>query len=546
MKAFDRTSSGQSQAEGITANVTLGELPGALAKDVGQTVIVPRSVLLPTVQCSHSYLPSLPQPGSGDDQLPRSQFNPPGVQLLHDIKHAVGDAGWMDVTDAQRHFDDPRGRFEGRGCLIVLPNSTEQVAAIVRLCNGAKAGIVPYSGGTGVVAGQLSIDSDNAIILSLERMNKVRDISLDDSVIVAEAGCILENIHSAALEQGMMFPLSMASKGSCCIGGNLATNAGGIQVLRYGNARDLCLGIEAVLPCGTILSELSPLHKNNTGYDLRHLLIGSEGTLGIITAASLILKPVDPETATALLAIKSPAHALMVYKAIKQHLGDAVSALELMSGLGLDLVTSKFATLRNPFEHSCDWALLLEATGPLGVGERLETALTDCFETDLVLDAVVARSQSQRDNLWALRENTPEANRMAGAFCNSDTSVPISKVDVFIADTIKVISDIHPAVRINSYGHIGDGNIHHNVIPPAGVTKVEFLTSNPGIIDAVRMAINETSHRHGGSISAEHGIGRLKTRDLETFVDKARYDAIRRIKVALDPNNIMNPGVLIN
>ncbi len=486
------------------------------------------------------------QPHPGDNHLSRSQFNPPGAQLLSDIKDVVGEAGWMDVADGQRYLDDPRGRFEGRGCLIVLPGSTEQVAAIVRLCNAAKVGIVPYSGGTGVVAGQLSIDSDNAIIMSLERMNKVREISVDDSVLVAEAGCILETIHSTAQEQGMMFPLSMASKGSCCIGGNLATNAGGIQVLRYGNARDLCLGIEAVLPCGTILSELSPLRKNNTGYDLRHLLIGSEGTLGIITAASLILKPVDPETATAFLAIKSPAHALMLYKEIKGHLGDAVSALELMSGLGLELVTSKFPTLRNPFEHSCDWALLLEATGPLGIGERLETALTDCFENNLVLDAVVAQSQSQRDSLWALRENTPEANRLAGAFCNSDTSVPISKVDAFITDTITAISDIHPDVRINSYGHIGDGNIHHNVIPPSGVAKAEFVTSNPGIIDAVRMAINDTSHRHGGSISAEHGIGRLKTCDLESFADKARYDAIRRIKSALDPNNIMNPGVLIN
>lgn len=478
--------------------------------------------------------------------MPRSLFNSPDVQTTDNIKLIVGDAGWRDVRDEQRYLDDPRGRFKGRGCLIVLPNSTEQVAAIVRLCNAAGVGIVPYSGGTGVVAGQLSIDSDNVIIMSLERMNKVRELSLDDGVIVAEAGCILENVHSAAQEQSMMFPLSMASKGSCCIGGNLATNAGGIQVLRYGNARDLCLGIEAVLPCGTILSELSPLRKNNTGYDLRHLLIGSEGTLGIITAASLVLKPVDPETATALLAINSPAHALTLYNEIKGHLGAAVSALELMSGFGLELVTSKFPALQNPFDVNCDWALLLEATGPLGIGERLQTALADCIERNIVLDAVIAQSQSQRDSLWALRENTPEANRLAGAFCNSDTSVPISRVDAFIADTVKAITEIHPGVRINSYGHIGDGNIHHNIIPPAGVSKAEFLTSHPGIIDAVRMAINDVSHSHGGSISAEHGIGRLKTNDLETFAGKARIETIRRIKSALDPNNIMNPGVLIN
>ncbi|MEM9472977.1 MAG: FAD-binding oxidoreductase [Pseudomonadota bacterium] len=465
---------------------------------------------------------------------------------MNDIKGIVGGAGWKNLADAPRYRDDPRGRFKGRGCLVVLPNSTEQVAAIVRLCNSARVGIVPYSGGTGVVAGQLSVDSDNALIMSLERMNKVRQISVDDSVIVAEAGCILEHVHSAALDRGMMFPLNMASKGSCCIGGNLATNAGGIQVLRYGNMRDLCLGIEAVLPCGTILSELSPLHKNNTGYDLRHLLIGSEGTLGVITAASLMLKPVDQETATALLAIKSPAHALKIYNEIKIHLGDAISALELMSGLGLELVVAKFPSLRNPFERGCDWALLLEATGPLGVGDRLQSALAGCLDKDLVVDAIVAQSPSQRDSLWDLRENTPEANRMAGAFCNSDTSVPISRVDAFVSDTFKAICDIHPDVRINCYGHIGDGNIHHNVMPPVGVAKAEFVASNPGIVDAVRMAINEISHRHGGSISAEHGIGRLKTRDLETFAGKARYDTIRRIKLALDPNNIMNPGALID
>lgn len=476
--------------------------------------------------------------------MPASHFNPPTAQLLNDIKEIVGEGGWQDAHGAARYFEDPRGRFKGQGCLVVLPKSTTQVAAIVRLCNQAKVGIIPYSGGTGVVAGQLSIHSDNAIILSLEKMNKVRDISVEDGVIVAEAGCILEDVHTAAQDNNMLFPLSMASKGSCCIGGNLATNAGGIQVLRYGNARDLCLGIEAVLPDGSILSELSPLHKNNTGYDLRHLLIGSEGTLGIITAASLKLKPVDPETGTAFLAIESPAHALVLYKRLKKHLGDSISALELMSGLGVNLVVSKFPTLRGPFEQPHEWALLLEATGPLGIGDRLEAALADCFEQGLLLDAVIAQSQAQRDALWDLRENTPEANRMAGAFCNSDTSVPINRVNAFITDTMAAIHEIHPDVQINSYGHIGDGNIHHNVLPPEGVTKAAFLVSNPEIIEAVRMAINQTTSLHDGSISAEHGIGRLKTGDLEIFADKAKHQMIKRIKLAMDPNNIMNPGAI--
>ncbi len=474
-----------------------------------------------------------------------SGFNRPDEKLLNDVKDIVGDTGWKTGSDAPRYFDDPRGRFEGKGCLIVMPDTTQQVADIVRLCNSAKVGIVPFSGGTGVVAGQMSIDSENAIILSLERMNKVRDISVDDGVIVAEAGCILENIHNVAKEHDLMFPLSMASKGSCCIGGNLATNAGGIQVVRYGNARDLCLGVEAVLPCGSIYSDLSPLRKDNTGYDLRHLLIGSEGTLGIITAATLVLKPIDPETVTVLCAVNSPAGALELYKRVRKYLGDSISAIELMSGFGLDLVTTHFPTLSIPFAENHDWYVLLEASGHIGIGDRVEGALEDCFEKEIVLDAVVAQSQAQQNNLWDLRENTPEANRTAGAFCSSDTSVPISKVDEFIKQTFTAVSGINPNLRINTYGHIGDGNIHHNVLPPIGVEKADFIAANPGIIEAVRMAINDTTQKFNGSISAEHGIGRLKAKDLEIYADKAKHETLKRIKLALDPNNVMNPGAII-
>lgn len=472
-------------------------------------------------------------------------FRPPDEKLLTDLKIIVGDNGWKLAAGAPRYFEDPRGRFKGRGCLIVLPATTDQVAAIVRLCNAAKVGIVPFSGGTGVVAGQMSIDSDNAIVVSLERMNRIRELSVDDGVIVVEAGCILEQIHSVAGEHDLMFPLNMASKGSCCIGGNLATNAGGIQVVRHGNARDLCLGIEAVLPCGSVYSDLSPLRKNNTGYDLRHLLIGSEGTLGIITAATLILKPVDPETVTALCAVKSPAGALSLYRNLRRHLGDAISALELMSGLGLDLVNTHFPTLNSPFAQRHDWYLLLEAGGHIGVAERTEAALTDCFENELLVDAVVAQSQAQQKGLWDLREFTPEANRSGGAFCNSDTSVPISKVDAFIERTSRAVAEIHPGLRLNTYGHIGDGNIHHNVLPPAGIAKAEFIAAHPDIIEAVRMAINDATCQFDGSISAEHGVGRLKTKDLEIYASSAKREALKRIKSAMDPNNVMNPGALV-
>ncbi len=474
-----------------------------------------------------------------------SGFNQPDKALISQLKNIVGDSRWRAGIDAPRYYEDPRGRFKGKGCLIVMPETTEKVAEIVRLCNAAMVGIVPYSGGTGVVAGQISINSDNAIILSLERLNKIRDISVDDGVIVAEAGCILENIHQAADKHGLMFPLSMASKGSCCIGGNLATNAGGIQVVRYGNARDLCLGVEAVLPDGSVYSDLSPLRKDNTGYDLRHLLIGSEGTLGIITAATLVLRPIDPEIVTVFCAVNSPADASKLYKHVRTYLGDSISALELMSGFGLELVTEHFPSLNAPFDRKYDWHLLLEASGPVGIGNRMEEALEQCFDNSLLLDAVVAQSEAQRSGLWDLRENTPEANRTGGAFCNSDTSVPISKVDAFIEYTFQALSDINPDLRINTYGHIGDGNIHHNVLPPAGVAKADFIAKNPGVIEAVRMAINEATRQYDGSISAEHGIGRLKAKDLKLYAGETKYDVLRRIKDALDPNCIMNPGVIV-
>ena len=473
-------------------------------------------------------------------------FNPPDTASLDQLKSIVGDAGWKTGTDAHRYFEDPRGSFKGKGRVVLLPNSTAMVADIVRVCNAGGLGIIPYGGGTGVVAGQLSPESEDAIILSLERMNRIRGISAEDSAMVAEAGCILENIHAAAAELGLMFPLSMASKGSCTIGGNLATNAGGIQVLRHGNARDLCLGVEAVLPSGEVLSELSPLRKNNTGYDLRHLLIGSEGTLGVITAATLALKPVDPETVTVLCAIASPSDAVRIFGRLGAELGDTISALELLSGFGLGLVTRHFPSLKIPFPRNHDWYLLVECSGSVGLGARVETALAALVEQDLLTDAVIAASEAQRNNLWDLRENTPEANRMTGAVCNSDTSVPISQIDTFIALTHATVSRVHPGLRINSYGHIGDGNIHHNVFPPEGIPKAAFLAAHPGIVEAVRTAVNEATRQFDGSISAEHGIGRLKLNDLKTHGSRARLETIRQIKTALDPKNIMNPGALID
>lgn len=474
------------------------------------------------------------------------ESNPHYEQTISAIKALLGPKGWREADDAAAYYADPRGRFTGRGRCVALPANTAEVSHVVSLCHQNKTPLIPYSGGTGLVAGQLSLDNDEVVILSLERMHKIRSISRQDAVMVAEAGCILANLQDAATEEGMLFPLSMASKGSCRIGGNLATNAGGIQVLRYGNARDLCVGIEAVLPDGSILSELNPLRKNNTGYDLRHLLIGSEGTLGIITAACLSLKPANAETVTALCVVPSPEQAVDLLQHIRHAIGENVSALELMSGQGMTLLNEHFPQINQPFQQHHDWYVLIEVAGQAGIRQSFETALFAAMEAGLVIDAVIAATESQRSALWALRENMTEANRLSGAICSSDTAVPISRIGAFNRQTAAAVSAIHPGLRLNSFGHIGDGNIHHNVLPPVGISKAAFVKAHPEMIEAIRMAINEVTHQCDGTISAEHGIGRLKTGDMGHYADPVKMQTMRAIKQALDPEGIMNPGVIVS
>lgn len=474
-----------------------------------------------------------------------TDFTPITRSTVHDIKAVLGDAGWKAADDSPKHLEDPRGRFHGQSALVALPASVEEVSRIVTICNQNRVAIIPYSGGTGVVAGQLSIGSAEAVTVSLERMNRVREVSVADSVLVAEAGCILEDIHHAAARHGLLFPLSMGSKGSCRIGGNLATNAGGIQVLRYGNARDLCLGIEAVLPDGSVLNELTPLRKNNTGYDLRHLLVGSEGTLGIITAASLSLKPQPPETVTAFCAVRSPGDAVVLLNRLRAGVGETVSAIELMCKLGLELVLEHFPGRARPLGQAHDWYLLIEVAGQSGIRAQFEECLAGLMQDEMVSDAVIAGSDAQRGALWELREVTPEANKLSGAFCNSDTSVSVSRIADFVDTTTGAVAKVHEGLRLNYYGHIGDGNIHCNVFPPRGIAKADFIAARPDAIEAVRMAINETTVACGGAISAEHGIGRLKAGDLQHYASPAKLNALRAIKQALDPNNIMNPGAML-
>ena len=335
----------------------------------------------------------------------------------------------------------------------------------------------------------------------------------------------------------------LAAEGSCRIGGNLSTNAGGVQVLRYGNARDLCLGIEAVLPNGEVLQGLKTLRKDNTGYDLRHLLMGAEGTLGIITAAALKLYPRPGATVTAMVAVPSPAVAVDLLSALRDDLGDAITAFELIHGTGVGFVRQHHPEMTDPLDTPPEWRVLVEIIGPASgdLDDRVEAALAKAFETGMATDGVLASSEGQRQQMWSLRETIPEANRKVGAVSSHDISVPIGRIAGFIDAGIKTVSAIDPALRINCFGHLGDGNLHYNVFPPVGATRDAYANRRQEVKDA----IHDLVATHDGSISAEHGIGRFKAQDLVKYGDPAKLAAMRAIKAALDPAGIMNPGAVL-
>ncbi|WP_417210837.1 FAD-binding oxidoreductase [Antarctobacter sp.] len=441
-----------------------------------------------------------------------------------------------------RFREEPRGRWTGTAGWVALPRSTEEVAVIVRACAAEGVGIVPYGGGTGLVGGQLQPDGPAPLILSLERMAAIRAVYPQENVAVVEAGTILTDVQRAAEEADRLFPLSLASEGSARIGGLLGTNAGGVNTLRYGNARDLVLGLEAVLPDGSIWHGLKRLRKDNTGYDLRHLLIGSEGTLGIITAASLKLAPRPATTGTALMTVTSPEAALALLALARGHLGETVSAFELMHRMGFDFLAETLPDLRQPWASPPEWAVLIEIG--LGVGSDAATALeslfAEAFETGLVTDGIVAQSVAQSRDLWTLREHIPEANRRIGAVSSHDISVPLGLIPEFITRGGAALATLGDW-RINCFGHVGDGNLHYNVFPVPGRSRADHTDQR----DAIKTCVHDLVHDLGGSISAEHGIGRLKVDDLEHYGDPAKLAAMRAIKAALDPKGIMNPGAVL-
>lgn len=452
---------------------------------------------------------------------------------LPEDRFAAADAG---------HLQEPRGRYAGTAGLVARPRTTDEVATLIRAASEARVPVIPYGGGTGLVGGQLAADGPLPLVLSLERMNKVRAVYADENVLVAEAGVILADVQTAAAAVDRLFPLSLAAEGSARIGGNLATNAGGTGVLRYGNARDLCLGIEAVLPDGEIFNGLSRLRKDNTGYDLRHLLIGAEGTLGVITAASLKLFAQPSQVGTALFQVASPAAALSLLAMARTHAGESVSAFELMHRQGFDFLAETLPDLRNPWEVTPDWCVLIELglSGGAAPAQALEALFEDAVNAGLVNDGLIAQSEAQSRDFWAIRETIPEANRRIGSVSSHDISVPLGALADFITEGGKRIAALGD-FRINCFGHVGDGNLHYNVFPMPGKTRADHMVER----DHIKRVVHDLVHEMGGSVSAEHGVGRLKVDDLERYADPTKLAVMRRIKAALDPLGIMNPGAVL-
>lgn len=444
---------------------------------------------------------------------------------------------------APHYLEEPRGQFRGAGGVVLAPGSVEEVSTILRACSDAAVPVVPYGGGTGLVGGQVMPQWACArpVILSMERMTKIRAVYPGENVLVAEAGAVLADVQDAAIGADRLFPLSLASEGSCRIGGCLSTNAGGVNVLRYGNARALCLGLEAVLPDGRIWRGLKRLHKDNTGYDLTNLLCGSEGTLGVITAASLRLSPRPASVGTALLVVDGPAAALSLLSLAQVQLGEGMSAFELISGTGFDFLSEAKMGGAQPFATRPDWSVLIELG--LGGAQNAKDELLHLFEAalkaGLVSDGVIASSDAQRAALWKLREEIPLANRHVGAISSHDISLPLSEIPAFLPRADAAISALGP-FRINAFGHLGDGNLHYNIFPPQGRKKREYAEK----IAEIRETVYGLVHQMGGSFSAEHGVGRLKTDELVRYGDPTRLAAMRAIKQALDPKGIMNPGVM--
>jgi FAD/FMN-containing dehydrogenase len=458
---------------------------------------------------------------------------------------AIGAAHVLTAPEDQApYLVDWRKRFTGRARAVLRPASPDEVALLVRLCGAHGVPIVPQGGNTGLCGGATPGMEGNAALISLQRMQRVRAVDPINNTITVDAGCILASVQQAAAEANRLFPLSLAAEGSCTIGGNLSTNAGGTAVLRYGNARELCLGVEAVLPSGELWNGLRGLRKDNTGYDLRDLLIGAEGTLGIITGAVLKLFPQPRARVTALAALQSPHQALEFLALAQTHAGTLLTGFELMSAFCLELVRKHYPQLRVPFAQGYPQYVLLELSD-LESEEHaralFEALMEDALTQGVIDDAAVAESVAQSRDFWNLREHIPLAQADEGKNIKHDIAVPISRIADFIDVTDRALTSAYPNIRMVTFGHLGDGNLHYNVSPPEGHPHDAFLANQDGI----NRIVYDSVHAHGGSISAEHGIGQLKREDNARYKSAVELATMRAIKQALDPRGLMNPGKVL-
>ncbi len=464
--------------------------------------------------------------------------------LLVELRDLLGAEHVLCDGDLSAWEQDWRQRSRGKALAVVRPARTEDVAAVVRCCARHHVSIVPQGGNTGLVVGGIPDGSGEQLVLSLTRMNRVRAVDADNLTVTVEAGCVLAALQQAAAEHGLLFPLSLAAEGSCTIGGNLATNAGGTQVLRFGNARDLCLGLEVVTADGEVWDGLTGLRKDNTGYDLRDLFVGSEGTLGVITAATMKLSPRPAATLTAMAACETLQDCVALLRLARGRLDAALTGFEVMNRFSLDLVAHHFPALPAPLPGAA-WTVLLElsdAESEAAARERLERMLEAALEHGCVGDAVIAESIAQARALWHVRESIPLAQAQEGLNVKHDISLPVSAIPAFCASTDAALRARFPGVRLVNFGHLGDGNLHYNVQSPEGGDVAAFLREHE---HAVNRLVYDAVGAHGGSISAEHGVGSLKRDELAERKSPVALALMRRVKAALDPDGRMNPGRVI-
>ena len=465
--------------------------------------------------------------------------------LIDQLTAIVGKAHVLVDGDLSAYELDWRKRSRGKALAVMRPANTQEVAAIVKACAAAGVSIVAQGGNTGLVGGSTPDESGQQLVLSLQRMIVIRAFDAANLTMTVDAGCILQTVQEVAEKEGFLFPLSLAAEGSCTIGGNLATNAGGTQVVRYGNARDLCLGLEVVTAQGDIWHGLSGLRKDNTGYDLRNLMIGSEGTLGIITAATLKLYPMPAARLTAWAAVPSMQHAVTLLGLVHQHLGAGLTGFEVMGQFALSLVAKHYPQQRVPLWQDAPYCVLLENSdheSETHAREQFENLLETAFENGCVLDAVVAENLSQARQLWHIRESIPLAQAEEGLNIKHDISIAVSRIEEFVATTDALLQAAIPGVRLVNFGHLGDGNLHYNVQAPADGDSKAFLRDHEAVVNTI---VYDSVALFGGSISAEHGIGSLKLDKLEKHKSPVALGMMRAIKQGLDPQSVMNPGRLL-